>query len=323
MSRRCVLLAVPAVLLLLLLGAGSADELQLRLVNEFGTQGSGPGQLTPNINDLQVAPNGNLLVSNAGNFKIQTFTPAGAFVREFGSSGSGLGQFFQPYGIAIKKNGTTFVVDSGNGRVEVFNATGAYVREFAVPQLFYAGAGLSPGGKVLYLVDYQSGNIQRVSPAGVAMGVIGSHGTGNGQFLRPFGIAVGPAGNLYIADRDANRVTKISPAGAFLSQRGGPAPVRGRCAARYDVAIDPSLKFLVVADTGNRRLEEFSRPCDFVAASTASSGRRCRRSSPRRSRWTPLGRHLHLRPTANAPRIIRVRIVAAPPSSARRSTPAS
>ena len=297
-------------MLLLPAGRSAADE--LLLVNEFGTQGSGPGQLTPNINDLEVAPDGNLLVANAGNVKIQTFTQGGAFVREFGASGTGPGQFSQPYGIAVRKNGNTFVVDSGNGRVEVFDATGSYMREFAVPQLFYAGAAFNPPGTILYLADSQSGNIQPVSTAGVAMGVLGSSGTGNGQFLRPLGIDVGPAGNLYVADRDNNRVTKISPTGAFITQRGGLGSGPGQMRGPLDVQIDPSVG-VVVADTGNRRLEVFTRGGRLIATYDRIVGSSTPGFVPAAIAVAPTGDIFIFDRQANAPRIVHVRIGAPPP----------
>src|SRR3954449_13275135 len=66
-SWRGPLLAVPTVVLVLL-SAGQAAAADLQLVNEFGTAGTAPNQLTNNINDLQVGPDGNLLVTNAGNY---------------------------------------------------------------------------------------------------------------------------------------------------------------------------------------------------------------------------------------------------------------
>ncbi len=50
---------------------------------------------------------------------------------EFGSEGTGAGQFSEPYGVAV--NDTThdvYVVDRRNDRVEEFNSTGSVLGEF-------------------------------------------------------------------------------------------------------------------------------------------------------------------------------------------------
>jgi hypothetical protein len=257
-----VIRAVPAAVALLVCNAGSTSAAELKLVNEFGSSGSGPGQLT-NATDLEVAPNGNLVVSDTGNRRIQVFTPGGKFVRAFGSQGSGPGQFSNPTGVAIRGDGTIFVVDSGGGRVEVFSEAGAFVREFQVPNLFYADAAFNPAGTRLYLVNSQAGSIQRVSAVGAEQGAVGTLGTGDGQFRQPQGIDVGPRGNLFLADRDNNRIQRIRPNGAFLGKRGGLGSAPGQMRSPLDLAIGPDSVF--VADTGNGRVQEFSRPGNLIA----------------------------------------------------------
>ena len=310
-SRRGTLLAGPAAVLVLLF-AGQAAAADLQLVNEFGTQGTAPDQLTNNINDLQVAPDGNLLVTNAGNYRIQTYTPGGSFVRAFGSSGSAPGQFFNPSGTAIQDDGTIFVMDAGDGQVEVFGATGSFVRQFPTPVDFYAGAAFDPAQTILYLVDYQAGNIQRVSTTGANMGLLGSFGTGPGQFQRPMGIAVDSSGNLYVADRDNNRVEKLSPSGAFLATLGGAGSGPGQTQGPVDVAIMANGN-VIVADTNNRRLEEFTPSGQFVASYDSIPASPVPDFVPSQVTTAPSGDiYIHDR-QANAPRIVRVRTRPAPP----------
>src|SRR3954468_1143093 len=208
-----------AIFLLLSLG-GSASAADLQLVDEFGSEGSGRGQFGQ-VEDLEVAPSGNLVLSDISYDRVEFWTPAGRFVGQFGSGGSGPGQFYFPWGLAIQRDGTIFVVDAGGGRVEVFTPSGTYVREFAVPQTFYGETDLDPAGRSLYLVDFQAGNIQRMSTSGANMGLFGSFGTANGQFRRPQGVAVDSASHVFIADRDNHRVDKLGPSGAFLDKFGG------------------------------------------------------------------------------------------------------
>jgi DNA-binding beta-propeller fold protein YncE len=292
--------------LLLSLAGGQASAADLQLVNEFGTEGTAPNQLTNNINDLQVAPDGDVVVTNAGSYRIQTYTPGGSFVRAFGSSGSAPGQFFNPSGTAIQNDGTIFVMDAGDGQVEVFDAAGSFVRQFPTPVDFYAGAAFNPAQTILYLVDYQAGNIQRVSTTGADMGLLGSFGTGPGQFVRPMGIAVDSSGNLYVADRDNNRVEKLSPSGEFLDTLGGAGSGPGQMQGPIDVAIEANGN-VIVADTNNRRLEEFTPSGQFVASYERIPASPTPDFVPWQLATDPSGDIYIFDRQANAPRIVRVR----------------
>ena len=47
---------------------------------------------------------------------------------QFGSQGSGAGQFQTPVGVAVDQaSGDVYVADSGNARVQKFSATGAFI----------------------------------------------------------------------------------------------------------------------------------------------------------------------------------------------------
>jgi DNA-binding beta-propeller fold protein YncE len=304
-------LAIRAVLLALCLPlclAPTCSASDLQLVNEFGG-----GQFTANVNDIEVAPGGNLVLADGSSQQIQTFTPAGTPVGAFGSSGTGPGQFFNPTGLAIQGDGTIFVEDSGHGRVEVFNPAGTFLRQFATPVDFYADTAFDPAETLVYLLDYQSGNIQRMSTGGANLGIFGSLGTGDGQFERPLGIAVDPSGNIYVADRDNNRVEKLSPSGAFLANIGSAGSAPGQMRGPVDVTVEAGGNILV-ADTGNFRVQEFTPAGQFIASYERVAGSPSTTFSPWAVAAAPDGDlYVFDRQGAAQPRIMRVRIGAAPP----------
>jgi hypothetical protein len=59
-------------------------------------------------------------------------------VRQFGTSGTGNGQFARPDTVAIDPRGIVYVVDQNNSRVQVFNQAGEYLSQFGATG---AGAG--------------------------------------------------------------------------------------------------------------------------------------------------------------------------------------
>jgi sugar lactone lactonase YvrE len=82
--------------------------------------------------DIAFAPNGHLFISDGyGNARILEYTADGKRLREWGSAGTGPGQFHQPHGIAIDAEGIIYVADRQNGRLQRFDLNGHYLGEFA------------------------------------------------------------------------------------------------------------------------------------------------------------------------------------------------
>ena len=60
--------------------------------------------------------------------RVLVFDPSGNFVREFGSSGEGPGEFNSPAGYAVMRDGTTIVSDLGHRAYQIFDESGNFVR---------------------------------------------------------------------------------------------------------------------------------------------------------------------------------------------------
>jgi DNA-binding beta-propeller fold protein YncE len=80
-----------------------------------------------------------IYVSNARYDKVMVFDPSGNFLREFGGTGSGPGQFLGPAGVAVDPGSdSVFVIDSGNQRIQKFDTGGNFV-------MLIGSAGSGPG----------------------------------------------------------------------------------------------------------------------------------------------------------------------------------
>ncbi len=64
----------------------------------------------------------------SGAVRVLVFDAAGRFVREFGSSGGGPGEFNQPIGFAVLRDGTVVVSDVGHRAYQFFDASGEFQR---------------------------------------------------------------------------------------------------------------------------------------------------------------------------------------------------
>ena len=70
---------------------------------------------------MAVDGNGNVYVVDDGNHRIQVFTSSGDFITQWGSLGTGDGQFQLPNGVALDATGNIYyVVDQNNHRVQKF-----------------------------------------------------------------------------------------------------------------------------------------------------------------------------------------------------------
>ncbi len=64
----------------------------------------------------------------SGELRILVFDASGTFVREFGSSGGGPGEFNRPMSYAVLRDGTTVVGDMGHQAYQIFDPSGVVVR---------------------------------------------------------------------------------------------------------------------------------------------------------------------------------------------------
>jgi hypothetical protein len=121
----------------------------------------------------------NVYVADSGNNRIQKFDDTGAFIKRWGSVGSGIGEFRRPADLAVHY-GIVYVVDAENNRIQEFDTNGTFIRTWGSECLRRFDSPPSPGCTD---IDGPAGNLT----------------IGQGQFNRPAGIAVAP-GKVIIAD---------------------------------------------------------------------------------------------------------------------------
>jgi sugar lactone lactonase YvrE len=114
---------------------------------------------------------------------------------------------------------------------------------------FPRGLAVDNAGNI-FVADTNNDRLQKFSPTGVFLSVIGKRGSGSGQFLEPGGIAVDSGGNIYVADVSNHRVQKLKADGTFLTEWKGPEP--GFVAPR-DIAIGSDNSIYVV-DQGRAQI---------------------------------------------------------------------
>jgi len=191
-----------------------------------------------------------------------------ANVRNFGSGGTGNGQFATPYGLGKDPNANRFAVaDSANHRIQVFtfdptNGVIAFERQFGS---YGAGAGqfnnprdvaIGPLGR-FHVADMDNHRVQVFDPSGNHLFSFGAFGTANGQMKSPQGIAVDEDGIIYVADTDNHRIQGFTGSGSFLWKTGTAGSGLGQFNKPMGIQIGLGQR-LYVADTSNHRIQVLS-----------------------------------------------------------------
>jgi sugar lactone lactonase YvrE len=175
------------------------------------------------------------------------------FLLQWGSRGSGPGQFDGPAGVAVDASGDVYVADLGNGRVQKFTAAGVYITQFAGGR-FALDVAVGLGGNV-YVAN--GSTIQKFASSGalVAEWNAGTSGA--------FAIAVDAGSYVYAADVNYNRIQKFSDDGTLITQWGGFGTGDGQLNYPSGLAVDASGIVYVVDD--NLRIQKFTSSGSFVA----------------------------------------------------------
>ena len=221
-----------------------------RATNTFqGGKGIGRGQFD-SPTGIAVDGNGNVLVADTNNGRIEKFSATGAFLSILGAKGSGQGQFRAPNGIAVDGTGNVYVTDAANHRMEKLASDGKFVAEWKGPEPgFYGPRRIAIGpDDSIYVVDQGHNRIAKFSSDERVLAVWGTAGTGDGQFNDPTSVAVDPSTNkIYVADPINKRIQVFDENGKFLTKWS--VPEWGSSLGFEDLAIDSSRGRLYASST--------------------------------------------------------------------------
>jgi RHS repeat-associated protein len=193
--------------------------------------------------------------------RVEEISPTGAFIKDFGTSGSGSDQFDAPEGIAFDPTTKDFyIADTLNNRIDELNEKGEFVKAF--------GFGVNNGEAKLETCTTSC-------KAGIAGGAAG-------QLDEPQDIGFGSGGNLWITDSANNRIDSFTESGEFIVTLGwGVKSSKGKFQACTSGCLagaagsgagqmsDPASLVVTgttiyVTDHNNDRVDEFNTSREYV-----------------------------------------------------------
>ena len=206
-----------------------------------GGRGTEKGQFD-SPSGIAVDGNGNVLVADTGNGRIEKFSPSGAFLSTIGTKGTGHGQLGDPNGIAIDRAGNIYVAEAGNHRVQKLAPDGTFIGEWKGPEPgFYGPRRIAIGADdSIYIVDQGHSRIVKFNPDGTVVTGWGSKGNGDGQFNDPTSVAVDQTTNkVYVGDPRNKRLQVFDANGKFVTKWS--VPEWGSPAGFEDLVIDSKM----------------------------------------------------------------------------------
>lgn len=248
----------------LLVGCGSNSETP-DLV--WGKRGLRPGDfIRPRAITIGANPQGQeelYVVDFAG--RIQSFDLDGKPIHLWKTPSIENGR---PAGLCwSKKRGQLLVADSHYQQILIYTPKGELVKK--IPGTLGAN-NLGPFQYVADVAEDDTGNlyvsefgnedqdrIRKLDPEGNHLAVWGRHGSAEGEFSRPRGLAISPNQELYVADASNHRIQIFTLDGKYIRSIGSQGTGPGQLQYPYDVTVG-SKGDVYVAEWGQNRIQKFS-----------------------------------------------------------------
>jgi DNA-binding beta-propeller fold protein YncE len=168
--------------------------------------------------DVAWDSSGNIFVADGvGNARVAKFNSKGVFIKSWGSSGNGPGQFGTVRAIAVDAQGNVYVADSTNKRIQVFDNNGTFKTQYTNVGTPTALC-ITPGpGQFLYSSNSNppedfdvAGEIYKMKLDGTIVGKFGKAGKLPKEFGTVNAIDCRSENNLLVGEIANMRVQKLT-----------------------------------------------------------------------------------------------------------------
>ena len=160
---------------------------------------------------------GSVFVADMQNDRVQQFTAAGTFVKQFGSTGTGSAELRVPLGAVPDGRGNLYILDGGNNRVQkVSVATGAVLASFGSELSSPRKLALDRSGNV-YVAQYTQ--ITKYDANGAFIATWNNYNAATNSSFRAGDIVVdshGATDVICVMDFPSRRIVKYDTSGNYL-----------------------------------------------------------------------------------------------------------
>ena len=160
--------------------------------------------------DLAFLPDGTFYVADGYvNSRVVKFNEHGEYLMEWGSAGTGPGQFQLVHSVKVDADRRVYVADRRNGRIQIFDQNGRFLEMWdgmAQPSHIVVAQ-----DQTVWMSDPTLNRLVQFSLGGLRLTHWGASGSYPGAFSNPHHFDVDGEGNLYVADYANYRVQKFMP----------------------------------------------------------------------------------------------------------------
>jgi len=186
-------------------------------VMTFGSKGIGQGMFQ-NARTLGVDGNGNIVVADYENGRVQIFDPNGKFKSMFTVSENGKKINILGEGMAVSRDGKIYIANSPD--VLVYDESGQSLGKISGDLQGYRHVVIGADDTLYALSGFPEDNITRFKKDGSIDLQIPNAISSLGSNVSTSYMAVDGLGNMYITSSSADAVFKYSPQGKFINQWG-------------------------------------------------------------------------------------------------------
>jgi len=205
-----------------------AGSIMLTADQIFGTDRFPPlGLNAPRA--IAAGPDDDLYVADSRNHRILHISTSGELLHEWGtfadnSTGTApIGQFYEPWGVAVGPDGSVYVTDTWNHRVQKFTKEGKPLTmwgQYGQPLpddpkskgYFWGPRGIAVDSRgSVFVADTGNKRIVVFDADGKYVTEFGTPGLDPGQFDEPVGVAVAQDGTVFVTDTWNQRVQSFMP----------------------------------------------------------------------------------------------------------------
>ncbi|MDM8530414.1 PA14 domain-containing protein [Anaerolineales bacterium HSG25] len=183
----------------------------------IGGQGNALG-LFNEPRDVAVLSNGNLVVADTANKRVQILDPVGNPITEF--TGEPADPFEEPLAVAVTPHNEILVLDSTLQWIYKYDQNGTLLALFGGPEarMFHPRGLTRLQDGTIAVADTGSARIAFFAPDGSLRGSIGGLGDGPGQLNEPTDVIQDGIGSYYIAEAENNRIQRLGMNGTPMNQ---------------------------------------------------------------------------------------------------------
>ena len=232
-------------------------NMDLQIQHRFAIEARNPRGLTVSNNSVYIADTGgNRILKYLTNGKLDTSFGNNSSI---GRSGSGEGEFDNPWAVGVDWKENIYVSDSGNNRMQIFDASGKFKSQWQQRTVYDIK---SWQRKYIIRNEYdEKSYVEMLSSLRRINGFDQVRKDDRKPLKKPTGFYLRPSGiggEVFLADTDNHKIKRLfSESGGLSSASGKEGTELGYFHNPMDISFDLEMEQLAVADSGNNRIQIF------------------------------------------------------------------